>query len=64
MERVADGRRYKLVNRRLVIEKSNGRILEARNIESGRDLEAVLLETFNVEPPVPAVRIFERLGSS
>jgi N-hydroxyarylamine O-acetyltransferase len=64
MERVADGRRYKLVNRRLVVEKGGGRILEARNIESGRDLEAVLLETFNVEPPVPAVRIFERLGSS
>jgi N-hydroxyarylamine O-acetyltransferase len=64
MERVADGRRYKLVNRRFVVEESNGWAVEGRNIESAKELEAVLIESFHIEPPVPVERIFDRLGSS
>jgi N-hydroxyarylamine O-acetyltransferase len=64
MERVAEGRRYKLVNRRFVVEQGDGLVLEARNIESAGELETVLLDTFDVGPPLPAVRIFGRLESS
>jgi N-hydroxyarylamine O-acetyltransferase len=62
MERVTDGRRYKLVNRRFVVEESGGRVVDGRNVENARDLETVLLKSFNVEPPVPAAQIFARLG--
>jgi N-hydroxyarylamine O-acetyltransferase len=64
MERVAEGRRYKLVNRRFVVEQGDGLVLDARNIESAGELETVLLDTFDIEPPLPAVRIFGRLESS
>jgi N-hydroxyarylamine O-acetyltransferase len=64
MERVVEGRRYKLVNRRFVVEQGNGHILEARNIESARELETVFLDTFDIDPPIPATGVFDRLGSS
>ncbi|MGN6466730.1 MAG: arylamine N-acetyltransferase family protein [Rhizobiaceae bacterium] len=64
MERVVDGRRYKLVNRRFVVEKRCGRVVEAGNVESVEALRRLLGETFRIEPPVPVEQIFARLGSS
>lgn len=64
MERVAGGRRYKLVNRRFAVEEEDGRAVEGRNVETAEDLDRLLRETFGVEPPVPAGQIFARLGAS
>ncbi len=64
LERVADGRRYKLINRRLVVEEDGGRIVEGRNIDSAEDFGDILQETFHIEPPVPAAELFARMSGS
>jgi hypothetical protein len=46
------------------VEQGDGLVLEARNIESARELETVFLDTFDIEPPIPAAGVFDRLGSS
>jgi N-hydroxyarylamine O-acetyltransferase len=61
MERVAGGRRHKLVNRRLVVEESGGCSIEGRNVESAGELGRLLRETFMVEPPVSAEELFARM---
>jgi N-hydroxyarylamine O-acetyltransferase len=61
MEKVAAGQRYKLVNRRYVVEESGGRVVEGRNVESAEDLDGILREVFNVIPPVPVTDVFARI---
>lgn len=62
MERVAGGRRYKIVNRRFVVEEGEGRAIEARNVEDADMLGRLLRETFDIEPPIPATDLFARLA--
>ena len=62
LERVAGDKRYKLVNRRYVVEESGGRAVQGRNIESAQDLGRILDETFNVAPPAPVEDVFARIG--
>lgn len=52
MERVKDGRRYKLVNRHLIVEAHDGEQVSTRTLESAGELRQVLDETFNVASPV------------
>jgi N-hydroxyarylamine O-acetyltransferase len=63
VERVRDDKRYKLANRRFVIEARDGEVIADRSIESVDELRQVLDETFNVTPPAPVEDIFTRLGS-
>ena len=63
VERVGDDKRYKLANRRFVIEARDGEVIADRSIESVDELRQVLDETFNVTPPAPVEDIFTRLGS-
>jgi N-hydroxyarylamine O-acetyltransferase len=63
MERVGGDKRYKLINRRFLIESRDGRLAEERSIGSVDEFQKLLLETFNVAPPVPAGEIFVRVGS-
>lgn len=64
MERVAGGRRFKIVNRRFVVEEADGRAIEGSNIESVEKLGELLATTFGVATPVPVEEIFAAPGSS
>ena len=63
VERVGDGKRYKLANRRFVIESRDGEVIADRSIESVDELRQVLDETINDTPPAPVDDIFARLGN-
>lgn len=58
MERVAADRRYKLVNRHLIIEGRDGAQVSTRMLESPGELRQVLDEIFNVASPVPVEELF------
>ena len=62
MERLTRERRYKLVNRRHIIESRDGQVLEERLIGSADELARILDQTFHVSPPATAQEIFERLA--
>lgn len=62
MERLAEHRRYKLLNRRLVTEAHAGEILSEHEIASPLELETVLRDTFLITPPVPAADLFARIS--
>lgn len=62
MERVSGGQRYKLIDRRFVIEARDGQVAAERSLETPEELGRVLDETFNVDPPAPIEDIFVRLG--
>lgn len=62
MERLGADRRYKLANRRLVIEARDGAVATERKLGDADELRKVLEETFNVVPPAPAEEVFARLG--
>lgn len=61
MERVDSSKRYKLINRRFVIEARDGEVVVAQPIDSADALDHILDKTFNIRPPVPAGEIFARL---
>lgn len=61
MERLAREARYKLVNRRLVIEARDGEMASERMIETAGELGRVIEETFGVTLPVPADEIWGRI---
>jgi N-hydroxyarylamine O-acetyltransferase len=61
-ERVSSGKRYKLVNRRLTIERRDGVVEEECSIGSAAQLDQILDEIFHITPPVPAEEIFNRTG--
>ena len=63
MERVTSEKRYKLVNRRLVIETRDGQMMSERSISHAEELRQVIDELFNVTPPVPIEDIFNRIAS-
>jgi N-hydroxyarylamine O-acetyltransferase len=62
MERVTGERRYKLVNRHLVIEARDGEQMSTRTLESAEELGRVLDETFNVASPVPLDELYGIIG--
>ena len=61
VERVGRDRRYKLANRRFVIEARDGKPLGQRVLETSGKLQQVLANTFNVVPPEPCEMLFARL---
>jgi len=61
MERLSDDRRYKLVNRKVVIEARDGQPLDERMLGTAAELRETFEEKFNVVPPVPVEQIFLRL---
>jgi N-hydroxyarylamine O-acetyltransferase len=62
MERLADGRRYRLVDRALSAEARDGEVITERRLASADELGEVLRDTFKVTPPVPAQEIFDKIG--
>jgi N-hydroxyarylamine O-acetyltransferase len=59
VERLAAGRRHKLVNHRYVVEARQGEVLEERELDAaafGRMLD----EVFGITPPVAADAVFDR----
>lgn len=62
MERLAGDRRYKLVNRRLIVETADGEVDSERLIESSDDLRQVLGEHFGMQPPAPVDEIFGKIN--
>ncbi len=63
MERVSSDKRYKLVNRKFMIEARDGEVVLERSIGSADEMLRVLDETFNVTPPAPIDEIFARTGA-
>lgn len=61
MERVDGARRYKLVNRRLVIEAPDGVMVSERMIETPAELGQVIDEIFGVTLPVPVAEVWARI---
>ena len=61
MERVSNDKRYKLVNRRFMIEARDGQLADERSIDSADEFRQVLDEIFNVTPPAPVEEIFPRI---
>lgn len=61
MERVSSDKRYKLINRRFVIETRDGEVAVERSLDDADALDCVLNETFNIRPPVSAQEILARL---
>lgn len=59
VERLAAGRRHKLVNYRYVVEAREGEVLEERELDSAA-FGQVLDEVFGITPPVAADEVFER----
>ena len=62
MERLTRDRRYKLVNRRHIIEARDGRVVDERMIGNADEFAQILDGTFQISPPAPAPEIFERLS--
>jgi N-hydroxyarylamine O-acetyltransferase len=62
MERVGNDRRYKLIDRRFLIEAANGDVVDERSISGADELAQVLDQVFNVSPPVPVEAIFARFA--
>lgn len=61
-ERCGRDRRYKLMNRRFVIEDRDGRIVHDAQIDNAEAFARVLGETFNIESPIPASELFARVN--
>jgi N-hydroxyarylamine O-acetyltransferase len=62
IERVGPDKRYKLINRRFLIEARDGEVATEHSVASADELRSILGETFNVIPPAPVEEIFARLG--
>lgn len=60
MERLASDRRYRLVNRRLVIEARDGEVLSERPLETADEFGQVIDEIFGVTLPVAAEEVWRR----
>ena len=63
MERLAGGRRCKLINRRFVVEARHGEIIAERAIASSDELREISDESFKMTLPAPAAEIFCRTAS-
>jgi N-hydroxyarylamine O-acetyltransferase len=62
VERLTDGRRYKLVDRTFSTEARDGEVIAERTLASAGELDEVLRDTFKLTPPVPAEDIFNKTG--
>ena len=62
MERLISNKRYKLINRRFIIEARDGQVASENIIGSVEEFRHILDQTFNVTPPVPIDEIFLRLS--
>jgi N-hydroxyarylamine O-acetyltransferase len=60
MERVTNGVRHKLVNRRCVVEARDGEVIDERVIGSAAELGRVIDDVFRVTPPVPVEEVWAR----
>ena len=60
IERLANDRRYKLINNRFLVETRDGEICSERIISSAIDFALILDEIFYITPPIPAEQIFSR----
>jgi N-hydroxyarylamine O-acetyltransferase len=60
MERLAPGKRYKLVNLRFITEARDGEVIAEQPVESAKMLGDILDTTFGVTPPAPAEALFAR----
>lgn len=58
LERVTGDRRFKLVNRHLIVEARDGEQVSTRTLESAGELRQMLDETFNVASPVPVEELW------
>ena len=63
MERLAGDRRYKLINRRFVVEARDGEIMAERALASADELREIIDENFKMTLPAPADEIFGRTAS-
>jgi len=63
MERLSGDKRYKLINRRFLVEARAGEVASESAIGSAEELHKILDETFNVTPPAPVEEFFGRLAS-
>jgi len=62
MERVSGGKRYKLINRRFVVETRDGEVVSEGSISGAAELRQVLDGAFGVAPPVSVEEVFAKLG--
>ena len=62
MERIAGNQRFKLVNRLLSTEASDGEVVAERTLQSASELSEAMRDTFKVTPPVTVEDIFDRTG--
>jgi N-hydroxyarylamine O-acetyltransferase len=62
MERLAGGRRYRLVDRLLSTEARDGEVVAERTVQSASELGEAMRDTFKVTPPVPAEEIFTKIS--
>ncbi len=62
MERLAGGRRYRLVDRVLSTETRDGEVVAERTLRNASELGEAMRDTFKVTPPVPAEEIFDKAG--
>jgi N-hydroxyarylamine O-acetyltransferase len=60
MERLSADRRYKLVNRKFVVEVRDGEVIAEQTIGSADQLRGIIDEKFHVTVPVPAAELFDR----
>jgi N-hydroxyarylamine O-acetyltransferase len=62
MERLATGKRHRLVDRTLSTEARDGEVIAERTLRNADELSEVMRDTFKVTPPVPAEEIFNKIG--
>jgi N-hydroxyarylamine O-acetyltransferase len=60
LERIADGQRYRLVDRTLSVESRDGEVISERTLRKADELSEVLRDIFKITPPVPAETFFDR----
>jgi len=64
MERLSSDRRYKLINRVLLIETCDAGVIIERSLGSADEFRQVIDQTFNMTLPAPAEEIFGRIAVS
>jgi N-hydroxyarylamine O-acetyltransferase len=63
LERVGADKRYKLMNRRFVVEARDGKVAHEELLGDAEALRQTLEETFNVVPPAPVEDVFARIAN-
>jgi N-hydroxyarylamine O-acetyltransferase len=60
MERLAGGRRHRLVDRAPSAEGRDGEVIAERTLRNAAELGDALREIFKITPPVPVEEIFDK----